>query len=347
MSGYEKVANFMTNHDEMAVFKRFKFLNNLNALYLQAELENLEGDMKGYMKAGFPPGTSDSDEESLPKHGDSDDVDIADSAVSGIDICDASSTTSVTTQGQTITSQNTTSVIGSPGSIQLQNRSPTSPPSKAVVDWWYLANQDENQDAWNTMLTARQKLKEYNKTLLIQKHLYSIPPPHKHDLEFLQTWLQSTTMGNLPIWGVDGDIWKNSSSGDLIALSPSKCEDSLGLFVLESTSTWWHSCIGRRLKKPVDEEMQYLEYKNKRVLRVADGLSSVLFSLFLVASIMILHFVASTIVRLIVVAIFTTLFPFALILVTNARKVEVFAGTTAFAAVQVVFVGSTSAILAN
>ncbi|CAG8981300.1 hypothetical protein HYALB_00005100 [Hymenoscyphus albidus] len=304
-------------------------LNNLNALYLQAELENFEGDIKGYMKAGFPPGTSDSDEESLPEHGDSDDVETAGSAVSGIDVYDGSSTTSVTTQGQTITSQNTTSIIESPSCIQLQNRSHTSSPSKAAVDWWYL------------------KLKEYNKTLLIQKHFYSIPPPHKHVLKFLQTWLQSTTMGNLPIWGVDGDIWKNSSSGDLIALSPSKCEDSLGLFFLESTSTWWHSCIGRRLKKPVDEEMQYLEYKNKSVVRVADGLSSVLSSLFLVASIMILHFVVSTIVRLIIVAIFTTLFPFALILVTNARKVEVFAGTTAFAAVQVVFVGSTSAILAN
>lgn len=83
------------------------------------------------------------------------------------------------------------------------------------------------------------------------------------------------------------------------------------------------------MKKPVDVEMHYLEYKNDRILRVANGLSSILSSLLLVVSILVLHFVTNMLVRLGVIAIFTTMFSFALILVTNARKVEVFAGTTA------------------
>lgn len=352
MTGYEKVANFMSDHDEMVIFKRFKFLNILDALYRQAELEHLEIDMKGYMRAGFPPGeseASDSDEEPSEEESEGDN---ADCAASGSIISDEETTvvnspSSTDNQASGMATSHDPPHNNEPvGSIQMESLSPGVPkPPDAAVDWWYLANRHENKDAWNTMLEVRQKLKEYSpwnpafdpshltssidKTILIQKRLHAISSPHKHDLSFFRKWLQSTTMGDRPIWGEDEKIWTESLPSDLIALSPPKYEDPLGLFLLESTSTWWHSCIGRRIKKPVDEEMQYLEYRNEHILTVATGLSSALSSLLLVASILVLHFVTNMLVRLGVIAIFTTVFSFALILVTNARKVEVFAGTTA------------------
>lgn len=177
MTGYEKVANFMIDHEEMAVFKRFKFLNILDALYRQAELEHLEVEMKGYMKAGFPPGGSEaSDSEEELSDGESE-CHVRDSGVSGITACDGdtiaenSSTggdaTDIQTNG-TATSQDTPSSNGQANNIQMQSLSmrsstpPPSPPPIAATDWWCLANEDGNKDAWNTMLTARQKLKEYS-----------------------------------------------------------------------------------------------------------------------------------------------------------------------------------------
>lgn len=47
-------------------------------------------------------------------------------------------------------------------------------------------------------------------------------------------------------------------------------------------------------------------------------------------------------VRLGMVVIFTAVFAAALSLFTDAKKIEVFSSTAAFAAVEVVFVGSTS-----
>lgn len=43
--GYAKVAALMAKHDELAMFRRFKKLNCLNLLYLQAEIMELEDSL--------------------------------------------------------------------------------------------------------------------------------------------------------------------------------------------------------------------------------------------------------------------------------------------------------------
>lgn len=40
--GYARLASLMSAHPETAVLRRFSYLNNLNLLYFQAELANLE-----------------------------------------------------------------------------------------------------------------------------------------------------------------------------------------------------------------------------------------------------------------------------------------------------------------
>lgn len=46
MEGYAKVANLMATHGELAIFRRFKALNMLNLLYLQAEITHLEAELR-------------------------------------------------------------------------------------------------------------------------------------------------------------------------------------------------------------------------------------------------------------------------------------------------------------
>lgn len=43
--GHSKVAEFMSHHTELAIFRRFSKLNLQNLLYLQAELTHLESDL--------------------------------------------------------------------------------------------------------------------------------------------------------------------------------------------------------------------------------------------------------------------------------------------------------------
>lgn len=43
--GYPKVATFMGNHPELAIFRRFRGLNARNLLYLQAELVEIENEL--------------------------------------------------------------------------------------------------------------------------------------------------------------------------------------------------------------------------------------------------------------------------------------------------------------
>lgn len=46
MDGYPKIAGLMSRHHELAIFRRFDELNYRNILYLQAELVQLEDELR-------------------------------------------------------------------------------------------------------------------------------------------------------------------------------------------------------------------------------------------------------------------------------------------------------------
>jgi hypothetical protein len=50
MVGHQKLAELMAKHSEVAIFERFDFLNAINLVYLQAELVELEIELKASMK---------------------------------------------------------------------------------------------------------------------------------------------------------------------------------------------------------------------------------------------------------------------------------------------------------
>jgi hypothetical protein len=143
----------------------------------------------------------------------------------------------------------------------------------------------------------------------------------------LQRWFKDKDMGNFPLIGADSKLWNNSSASDLIAIKARKGDDPFATLFLNKVIRWWHHGIGHRFKKPLDEESQYFEYKDKNMLRAANILISVISSVFLMGSIVALYFVNNMLVRLGIIAVLTQLFSLTLILVTSARKVEVFAAT--------------------
>lgn len=70
----------------------------------------------------------------------------------------------------------------------------------------------------------------------------------------------------------------------------------------------------------------------------------VLSSVIPITSIFALHFAKSMVARLAVITTMSFIFPFVMMAIVRGRRVEVFAATTAFAAVQIVFVDKVSLV---
>lgn len=50
VTGHEKLATFMARFPQTAIFSHFDFLNALNLFYMQAELVDLETELKDNLK---------------------------------------------------------------------------------------------------------------------------------------------------------------------------------------------------------------------------------------------------------------------------------------------------------
>lgn len=71
-------------------------------------------------------------------------------------------------------------------------------------------------------------------------------------------------------------------------------------------------------------------YQYQSMVAVLNGITTLLASLLPSTSIFILYFLKDPVARLIAIMVFTTAFSSTLVLFTKARRVDVFAATTAF-----------------
>lgn len=91
----------------------------------------------------------------------------------------------------------------------------------------------------------------------------------------------------------------------------------------------YHSCLGSRVSTPTDVENGWHKYDERKVIGFANLVGTLISSLLPVTAIVALSFVKSLLARLGMVALFTVLFSMALLAVTKARRVEIFACTAA------------------
>jgi hypothetical protein len=117
---------------------------------------------------------------------------------------------------------------------------------------------------------------------------------------------------------------------DLVALNKSVEEDFL--------SRICHRYWPLRTKRQNDPFDRTLLYKSSHINQAVTSLGLLLAAVLLVGAIVHLYFVVNPAEKLGFVAMYTLLFLSSVALCTNARRVEVFAATAAYAAVLVVFV---------
>ena len=201
--------------------------------------------------------------------------------------------------------------------------------------------------------------------------------PTKHDLNVLQKWLISPEGNNSALEGEGWDAWEEQEGRlrdteyDYIVLSSNhRNRDRFEHWAGDTLLRFYHRLIGRRLKVSYtvgkvsmililqnkhikDEEFGLAEYNDTKISIAADIVCTLTAPLLTTIPMFVLYFVRDVEKRLGIIMGFTTLFsirsvPFVVVrqsilttgslaLFSSARRIEVFAATSAFAAVLVVY----------
>lgn len=138
-------------------------------------------------------------------------------------------------------------------------------------------------------------------------------------------------MGNFPITSNDRDVWSTEMEHDLVSVQETINADNFSKAVSEWLVPIFHRVIGKYFKDPVswDDASGILRYSDTGVGFAVDVVGTVISSLFPIVAIVALYFVDQMSARLGIVAAFTAVFSLCLALMTRARRVEIFAATTA------------------
>ena len=100
----------------------------------------------------------------------------------------------------------------------------------------------------------------------------------------------------------------------------------------------WHDPLSHTELSPSPAPFHY--YPDSYISVTVSALSTILSSLLPTMSMFALYYIHNSLARIGAIIAFTFLFSVVLTLITNAKRVECFAAASAFAALQVVFVGS-------
>ncbi|TAQ89639.1 hypothetical protein B7494_g2020 [Chlorociboria aeruginascens] len=186
---------------------------------------------------------------------------------------------------------------------------------------------------YNTVLNIRYKLKEY------PSEISRLEKPEKVDLKNLRDWFSHPTVGGnfLPLLE---NMWGTENDDDQIILT----QKDEGL--MRASSTWimllYDWVYGKRFGKPevIDAQTGSRYYPDSSVKKIAKVTTSVIAALIPGIVILGLNYLETTVKRIGTMLACTALFAFVLSFWTQADVVDVFAATGAFAAVEVVFIGS-------
>ncbi|MCJ1242533.1 hypothetical protein MMC14_010541 [Varicellaria rhodocarpa] len=193
---------------------------------------------------------------------------------------------------------------------------------------------------WRMVLEIRQRLKEYNETLLQHVKLYKLNAPSVHDLKMVRNWIEMPEGGNHFLRAREAKVF---NSPDLVSLHI-KAKDPFTRWMCKKATPCFHRILGRFFKNTIggDEESGLVHYNDATLLGIARILSILVSALLPSVSVVVLYFVDRLIDRLAVIMGFSVTFSVSLALFTSARRVDIFAASAAFASVQVIFVGSTT-----
>ncbi|GLA31589.1 hypothetical protein CBS63078_4305 [Aspergillus niger] len=201
---------------------------------------------------------------------------------------------------------------------------------------WAMKN-SEDPVQWKKFLEARKLLKEYNTALLHQAQLLRLNAPEKADLEVFKAWLREEESRNM--WFSPPDQWGGENEMDLVALNSRHEEtDRFTRFVYTRVLSWFHRMVGVNDTKRKDIESGVWYYNDRTIKSWTYILSLFISGLLPATSMIVLYFLKDPAAILITICVYDMVFVLVMGLMVKARRVEIFAAATAFAAVQVTMI---------
>jgi hypothetical protein len=184
--------------------------------------------------------------------------------------------------------------------------------------------------------------READEALLQTAQIKALARPQTWAVDYLTEWFKRPLGGNNFLRGDEADAWRSEHVHDLVVLSRSSGHrDGFAQFMSDVFLPSFHRRIGQKFKKPIPESKVYdtWEYKQRIFVLLGNVICMILSALVPSITIFVLSFLNSMIARLSVITAMSFIFSVIMTFIVQGRRVDVFAATTAFAAVQVVFLG--------
>ncbi|KAF2204293.1 hypothetical protein GQ43DRAFT_388278 [Delitschia confertaspora ATCC 74209] len=184
------------------------------------------------------------------------------------------------------------------------------------------------------ILKVRERLGDYQDALIRQSHLLNLDNPSLRVRGAVTGWFDEKR----PLVGNARNMFNGRARHDMVSLRTPLDQDRLTTLLQTYLG---HVFKSRKKYKdhPQDWEGMYY-FPEATVKHIVSFVSVLLAATLLVGAITSLYFVKRPSTVIGILAAFTTLFAGSIGLLTNARKVDIYAATAAYAAVLVVFVGN-------
>ncbi|PLB35139.1 uncharacterized protein BDW47DRAFT_111024 [Aspergillus candidus] len=197
-----------------------------------------------------------------------------------------------------------------------------------------LGNSENASMQWEKFLEIRKLLKEYNEALIQQSQLMRLRSPDEAELAGFREWLRC-------LEGGPSTRHQWDDQDDLVAiLARQDGTDHFTRWIYRKALPWFHERWGYRFKKTPDPEIGAYLYRDESIKSFTNALSIFISGLLPASSIIVLFFVKSVPLRLAIIFIYNITFAMVLGFMVKARRSEMFAASTAFAAVQVALITS-------
>lgn len=196
---------------------------------------------------------------------------------------------------------------------------------------------------YSLLQDLRAKLDQYNHLLLQHTQLSKLESPETSQLENLQGWLRDPKGGQNFLQGAEAFTWDVKETAAYVTLASAYQEaDIFTKFTTKVLGLIFHRLIGQKTRTGtvVDEESGLVSYSDSGMSRASSIVSLMVSSVVPVLTIFALNSVKTTNVRIGLTMLFTAAFAGLLAIFSNAKRVEIFSATAAFAAIEVVFIGS-------
>ncbi|CAG7555220.1 unnamed protein product [Fusarium equiseti] len=198
----------------------------------------------------------------------------------------------------------------------------------------------DGNDQFSLLNALRTRISEYI------AELSKLPSPQKSQLEALQDWLTDPKGGDnftAKMGGTELYTWKPKDVTKYISLrKPAEDSDPFTKFMMDVMARIFHRIFNQKIKtgRIVDVESELTSYSDSNLIKASNLVAVMVSSALPVLTIFVLNSLPSTTLRLGLTVLFTVVFAVVLELFTSAKRIEIFAATATFAAVEVVFIGS-------